>query len=213
MFSLNTLNVQNQVRRHSTLFRDIRPYLNLSCPLQILYSLSQLSGRRSTLHGHKAKRRLQTSEAESDESLREAILHYDVSLLADIQNSVCRQLSKLQDRRYGRNGDFCEALDPWKVSFVSEDSFALNKNRNRPDAILTNLQITLNPSDILSNRFYGDLLNARRLSRVRFPVRGFKTDRTVVTENQRNPTLVQRIKKILGKDPSCFHFLFIINYQ
>lgn len=126
-----------------------------------------------------------TSSILCEESLVEAAARCTAPLFHDIQKALAVQSIQHPSRTPLR--DACDSVDPWLVSYVSRDSFTANKNYGG---------LFRSPS-VDMDRLLRSTLSSPQFYRF-ISTRGFKTDRTVVSELERNPNMWQRFKKAMG---------------
>lgn len=162
---------------------------------------------------------LSRTEFESicENSLREAIKNCDKLTLADFQKLGVTQNNKIFARQRSRSAptskeDVADKIDPWHVSYVSGYSFEQNKNESKVDKILKDVINTpslyvdtsrgyKNAKISYSQNFASYLSQNLCTPKFKYEiqVRGFKTERTVISELERNPSVMQRFKKTMGE--------------
>ncbi|XP_077292563.1 ATP-dependent zinc metalloprotease YME1L [Arctopsyche grandis] len=166
--------------------------LSLNSHNQVVCGLSQVSRHLALFKSKKravGERRAAPAPASAapplslcPESLAEAAQRCSGPLFADMQ----RALSSRHPSEH--LSEACDSVSPWSVSHVSLHSFADNKRYGgwgrRYSPLASALRDALHLVD-------------RQLAR-RVHVRGFKTDRSVVAEMDRNPSMWLRLKKSMG---------------
>ncbi|CAD0251388.1 unnamed protein product [Spodoptera exigua] len=188
MFSLNSINTQNQ----------------------ILVSFSQLSSRYSSVFRHRKQnsgknknvRGQESSAAVYDaiickESLEETIRNFDKNVLSEMRTLELRTLaSKAYHPRLR------ELASSRKVSHVSADTFDKNKNgwSQLPTVTVhlskknTRFSFTDNFASLLARSLEGNTFQYA------VQVRGFKTERAINADLKRNPNLINRLR-LGSQDP------------
>ncbi|XP_048001896.1 ATP-dependent zinc metalloprotease YME1L isoform X3 [Leguminivora glycinivorella] len=174
MFSLNSINTQNQ----------------------ILVSFSQLSARYSSVFRHrkhsygknKNVKRKESAALTYDatickESFQEAIKNLDKDVLVELKKVDIRSLAS--SPRMSRDAERC--LSPRKISHVSADSFEKNKNGW---SVETPKRGFLSFTD----QFVGLLSSSIQQRGFDVQVRGFKTERGIHADLKRNPNLINRLR-------------------
>ncbi|XP_048487044.1 ATP-dependent zinc metalloprotease YME1L isoform X2 [Plutella xylostella] len=179
MFSLNSINTQNQV----------------------LVSLNQLSSRYASLFKQRKQRGEKTNhvkrkEASYDaticqESLSECLRNFEKDVLKEMRQVDLRAVTLSRARPSG-------LTSAKKVSFISEDSFEKNKNGWSSTPTVT-VDVRRGHFNVTEN-FVGLLASSLRQNSFKFnvQVRGFKTERGVDADLKRNPNLINRLRKSLG---------------
>ncbi|XP_049882608.1 ATP-dependent zinc metalloprotease YME1L isoform X2 [Pectinophora gossypiella] len=196
MFSLNSINTQNQ----------------------ILVSFSQLTCRYSSLfklrkHGICKKKDVKAKESSTalcnatlyPESLEEALRNFDKNDLLELRRSDVRSLSTVAGAHREPLRSLTDLTSARKVSYISADSFEKNKNGWSPSAHPT-LYVNMRRKNTryrLSENFVGQLANSMAANQFScsVQVRGFKTERSVSADMKRNPNLMNRLRKLLGTTP------------
>ncbi|XP_075988541.1 ATP-dependent zinc metalloprotease YME1L [Anticarsia gemmatalis] len=186
MFSLNSLNTQNQ----------------------ILVSFSQLSSRYSSVfrqrkHNSVKNKNVKGKEGSSTcydaticpESLEQTLRNFDKNVLSEMRNIEVRALC-LPGRRAARLRDVASAR---KVSHVSARSFDDNK-RGWADLHTLTLDIHTHNRFSLTHRFAG-LLVRDSTFQYAVQVRGFKTERGIHADLKRNPNLINRLRLSASEPP------------
>ncbi|RVE42680.1 hypothetical protein evm_012668 [Chilo suppressalis] len=196
MFSLNSLNTQNQIlvnvnqlaARYSCIFKQRK--------------------QNSSKNSHVKRKENATSLYDAtlcSESLEEAVRNFDKNDLAEMRKVDLRSLatlSKATRRSLNFSKEFQSAK---KVSFISAETFDKNKNGWTPQSSTTpTVTVDLrrhNTRISLTDNFVG--LLARSLQKDTFQysvqVRGFKTERGVHADQKRNPNLINRLRKFFGQ--------------
>lgn len=189
MFSLQT---QNQVLFHLSQFTSA---LGSRGP-----SLSPLSiGHQKTVRVNGRERVDQEINLCSD-SFNEALRNFsDCSLSSDFNKLKFIEYDKLSTwylilsqpiSRYKTSW-------PWKISFVSGDTFSENKNGSS-ETICTKVH---GAPLLIPFKVYRRIIHSLLLDRpvtLGIQMRGFKTDRNVIAEQSRNPGLIVRLRKAMG---------------
>ncbi|XP_052754358.1 ATP-dependent zinc metalloprotease YME1L [Galleria mellonella] len=183
MFSLNSINSQNQ----------------------ILVSFSQLSSRYSSLfkqRKHSSKHKNVNGKESSicdvnycKESFEEALRNFDQHALAEMRKVDVRSLTGLARKPI-------LDLSSRKISYISSDSFEKNKN-GWSDLSTPTVTVDLRRRDTrfsFTDNFVGLLARSIHENSFRYnvQVRGFKTERSVHADLKRNPNLINRLRKFFG---------------
>ncbi|XP_045529218.1 ATP-dependent zinc metalloprotease YME1L isoform X2 [Pieris brassicae] len=181
MFSLNSLNTQNQ----------------------ILISFSQLSSRYSGLFRHRKQNNCKTKDVKQTatydatichESFQEALKSFDKNALRDLRSFDARSLGPLTKSLSIGKISSCK-----KVSHVS--GFTFDQNKNGWATLAPTVTVDLRGRKFsVSDNFVG-LLSRSILDttfKYNIQVRGFKTERSVHADLKRNPNLLNRLRKSLG---------------
>ncbi|KAM3955768.1 LOW QUALITY PROTEIN: ATP-dependent zinc metalloprotease YME1L [Aphomia sociella] len=178
MFSLNSINSQNQ----------------------ILISFSQLSSRYSSLfkqrkHSGKHKHVIRKESSICDgnyckDSFDEALRNFDQHVLAEMRKVDLRSVSALT-----RNPRL--DLSSRKISYISSESFEKNKNGWVAETPTVTVDLRRkDPRFSFTDNFVG--LLARSLQDNTFSykvqVRGFKTERSIHADLKRNPNIINRLR-------------------
>ncbi|XP_045529217.1 ATP-dependent zinc metalloprotease YME1L isoform X1 [Pieris brassicae] len=182
MFSLNSLNTQNQ----------------------ILISFSQLSSRYSGLFRHRKQNNCKTKDVKQTatydatichESFQEALKSFDKNALRDLRSFDARSLGPLTKSLSIGKISSCK-----KVSHVS--GFTFDQNKNGWATLAPTVTVDLRGRKFsVSDNFVG-LLSRSILDttfKYNIQVRGFKTERSVHADLKRNPNLLNRLRKSLGQ--------------
>ncbi|KAJ0170374.1 hypothetical protein K1T71_014302 [Dendrolimus kikuchii] len=186
MFSLNSLNSQNQV----------------------LFTFSQLSARYSSVFkqrkhcGGKSKN-VRGKEASSGaentyicrESLEECLRNFDKDALTEMRKVDVRAVatcSGLAKRPLRLLSDITSSR---KVSYVSSDSFMKNKNGWETPTVTVDLR-GRDTRFSLTDNFIGLLAKSVQSNSFNYniQVRGFKTERGVHADLKRNPNIINRLR-------------------
>ncbi|KAJ8707282.1 hypothetical protein PYW08_011416 [Mythimna loreyi] len=182
MFSLNSLNTQNQ----------------------ILVSFSQLSTRYSSVfrlrkHNSGKKKNVRAQESSAavydaivcQESLEEAIKNFDKNVFGEMKSI---QLRTLATKHCGPS--LRDLASVRKVSYISSDSFETNKNGWAKLPTVTVDFTGRNTRFSLTDNFAGRLLSSPEHSTFKYAVqvRGFKTERGIHADLKRNPNLINRLR-------------------
>ncbi|XP_059062658.1 ATP-dependent zinc metalloprotease YME1L [Achroia grisella] len=181
MFSLNSINSQNQ----------------------ILVSFSQLSARYSSLfkqrkHGgkHKHVNRKESSVYDSSycqESLEEALRNFDQHALAEMRKIDVRSVVGLMRKPL--------EVSSKKVSYISSASFEQNKNGWSVTTPTVTVDFSRrNTRFSFTDNFVGLLARSIQDSTFKYnvQVRGFKTERSIHADLKRNPNIINRLRKFFG---------------
>lgn len=183
MFSLNSINSQNQ----------------------ILVSFSQLSSRYSSLfkqRKHSSKHKNVNGKESSicdvnycKESFEEALRNFDQHALAEMRKVDVRSLMGLARKPI-------LDLSSRKISYISSDSFEKNKN-GWSDLSTPTVTVDLRRRDTrfsFTDNFVGLLARSIHENSFRYnvQVRGFKTERSVHADLKRNPNLINRLRLNVG---------------
>ncbi|XP_022119018.1 ATP-dependent zinc metalloprotease YME1L isoform X2 [Pieris rapae] len=181
MFSLNSLNTQNQ----------------------ILISFSQLSSRYSGLFRHRKQNNCKTKDVKQTatydatichESFQEALKNFDKNALRDLRSFDARSLGPLT-----KSLSIGKITSSKKVSHIS--GFTFDQNKNGWAALAPTVTVDLRGRKFsVSDNFVG-LLSKSILDttfKYNIQVRGFKTERSVHADLKRNPNLLNRLRKSLG---------------
>ncbi|XP_045529219.1 ATP-dependent zinc metalloprotease YME1L isoform X3 [Pieris brassicae] len=177
MFSLNSLNTQNQ----------------------ILISFSQLSSRYSGLFRHRKQNNCKTKDVKQTatydatichESFQEALKSFDKNALRDLRSFDARSLGPLTKSLSIGKISSCK-----KVSHVS--GFTFDQNKNGWATLAPTVTVDLRGRKFsVSDNFVG-LLSRSILDttfKYNIQVRGFKTERSVHADLKRNPNLLNRLR-------------------
>lgn len=181
---------------------------------QILVTFSQISSRYPSIFKQRKQNgrnnSLKENEASSaydaiicNESLVESLKNFDKNVLMDMKRVDIRSLGPVIGP-HGQLRNVPTLNSVKKVSYISENSFELNKNgvywnsrqpsftidcrSGKPDFKITDNFISALTRNVLRNNFTYNI-----------QVRGFKTERSVVADLKRNPNLVNRLRKFLGQ--------------
>ncbi|XP_063835628.1 ATP-dependent zinc metalloprotease YME1L [Ostrinia nubilalis] len=189
MFSLNSINTQNQ----------------------ILVSFSQLSARYACLFRYRKHTSGKSSNVTRKEgaassydatlcsqSLEETLKNFDKDVLNEMRRIDVRSLASLTG---ARRPLACarELTSTRKVSYVSAQSFDQNKNgwcaANSPPTVTVDIRGNKTRFSFTDN-FVGLLARSVQDSTFRFNVqaRGFKTERGIHADLKRNPNLINRLR-------------------
>ncbi|XP_047513453.1 ATP-dependent zinc metalloprotease YME1L isoform X1 [Pieris napi] len=182
MFSLNSLNTQNQ----------------------ILISFSQLSSRYSGLFRHRKQNNCKSKDVKQTatyydatichESFQEALKNFDKNALRDLRSYDARSSGPLT-----KSLSIGKISSSKKVSHVS--GFTFDQNKNGWAALTPTVTVDLSGRKFsVSDNFVG-LLSRSILDttfKYNIQVRGFKTERNVHADLKRNPNLLNRLRKSLG---------------
>lgn len=182
-----SLNSQNQVRDPLTSttprFQNddtVTSRLQLVCSLgQVSRHLALFKSNKKRTTGERRTAATSNSTILCEDSLIEAAAKCTAPFFQDMQKALASRSVGYSSRTPLR--DACDSLDPWLVSYVSRDTFTANKN------------FGMFRSHVDVDRLLKTTQFFRYVSS-----RGFKTDRTVVSELERNPNLWQRLKKAMG---------------
>ncbi|XP_047038183.1 ATP-dependent zinc metalloprotease YME1L [Helicoverpa zea] len=178
MFSLNSLNTQNQ----------------------ILVSFSQLSSRYSSVFRHRKQNsgknknvRGQEGSVAHDaivcqESLEETIRNFDKNVLSEMKTIEFRTLATRACRP--RLRDMASAR---KVSHISADSFEQNKNGWQHVPAVT-VDFTGKRTRLNIHENFSRLLLGGGTFQFAVQTRGFKTERGIHADLKRNPNLINRLR-------------------
>ncbi|XP_044265059.1 ATP-dependent zinc metalloprotease YME1L [Tribolium madens] len=158
---------------------------------QAIFTLSQISAiitpRQNAFLNKKALRDKDKSQIMCKESFLEALKNCDFSFTKHLKDT--------------------SFLNNFKVSYVSHDTFFENKHgfaetdlKNAVPTLIVNRRHFYVPQNFYQKLVYG--LRHENAFTFDIQVRGFKTDRSVKAEMQRNPGLGARIKNALGLAPS-----------
>ncbi|CAB3223074.1 unnamed protein product [Arctia plantaginis] len=184
MFSLNSINTQNQV----------------------LVSFSQLSARYSKYFRHSKQRSVKNKNVKGKEasctvydaticpeSLQQTIKNFDKNVISEMKSIELRGLS-IPARRLPRLRELCSSR---KVSHVSAATFDENKNGWTPAPTVA-VDLTPRSTKIsCSNNFVGLLAQSicsNNSFKYSIQVRGFKTERSIHADLKRNPNLINRLR-------------------
>lgn len=224
MFSLNSINTQNQVSHNRTFIPNktsgTPKILNLSVmyitllSLQIFVSVSQLSLRYSSVlklrkHSNGKSKNVKRKETPASlydaticpESLTESLRNFNQNALTEMQRIDVRSLSKVAGTSRKVLRSLTDRASVKKVSYVSSESFELNKNGWSPVPTVTVDLGAKRTRLSLTDNFVGLLVNGIRDNRFSYAVqvRGFKTERGIHADLKRNPNLLNRLRKFLGQ--------------
>ncbi|KAF5274391.1 hypothetical protein FQA39_LY07271 [Lamprigera yunnana] len=166
---------------------------------QAKFTLSQVSAILTPRQQFYVKKKANQKTVKQDflclESFFEAVRNCDCNFAKDINIKV------LYENHF---------LNRYKVSYVSSDSFFENKHGISENALgkdpVPLLLVKRNKTMIISNHFYEKFLHSIRHDNkflFNIQVRGFKTDRNINAELNRNPTLLSRFKNLLGFSTSA----------
>ncbi|XP_028042980.1 ATP-dependent zinc metalloprotease YME1 homolog isoform X1 [Bombyx mandarina] len=190
MFSLNSINTQNQ----------------------ILISFSQLSCRYGNLFKHRKQNSLKDKHVKGKESasaacetqvcresLEECLKNFDKNVLAEMRSVDLRSLATIAASSRRSLNDFGGVTSCRKVSYTSSESFEKNRNGWSDTPSVTVELRGKNTRFNLSDNFIRLLCqNTNSTFKYNIQVRGFKTDRSISADLKRNPNLVNRLRKLLG---------------
>ncbi|VVC97324.1 unnamed protein product [Leptidea sinapis] len=187
MFSLNSINTQNQ----------------------IFVSFSQLSSRYPGLFRHRKQNNSRNKDANiknsaittndaiiCKESFEEAFKNFDKNVLFDMQNVEARSVASFPRTP---KPNFVLPGSSKRVSYISGRSFDENKNGFAQVSLLPSVTVELygrKTKFSVSENFVG-LLNKGlhdKTFKYHIQVRGFKTERTIVGDKKRNPNLINRLR-------------------
>lgn len=186
MFSLNSINTQNQ----------------------ILISFSQLSSRYSSLfrqRKHNNVRNKSVKGKESSvfaydaticpESLEEAILHIDKNAVDEMSKIDVRSMASLARSSKAVLKDMPTLKSVRKISHISSNSFEKNKNGWSAPTVTVDLRGKYTKLSFTDN-FIGLLTKSIQENSFKYnvQVRGFKTERGIHADLKRNPNLINRLR-------------------
>ncbi|XP_045508266.1 ATP-dependent zinc metalloprotease YME1L isoform X2 [Colias croceus] len=195
MFSLNSINSQNQ----------------------ILISFSQLSSRYSGIFRHRKQNNCKTKHENGkqitaavydanicQESFQEALRNFDKNVLDNMRNIDARSVASFP-RFKSPLQDIISVGSAKKVSHISASSFEQNKNGwlDLTPTVTVDLR-GKNTKFSVSENFVGLLTRSVQKNSFKYTVqvRGFKTERSVHADLKRNPNLLNRLRKSLGLNVS-----------
>ncbi|CAH0761468.1 unnamed protein product [Diatraea saccharalis] len=199
MFSLNSINTQNQ----------------------ILVNINQLAARYSCLfkqrkHSNGKNSHVKRKENAASlydatlcsESLEEALRNFDKNDLAEMRKIDLRSLASFSKAAKKPLNSITDLQSVKKVSFISAETF--DKNKNGWTALSTatpTVTVDLRgPSTKVSftDNFLGLLTRSIQTNIFLYnvQVRGFKTERGVHADLKRNPNLINRLRKSFGLNVS-----------
>ncbi|XP_068621741.1 ATP-dependent zinc metalloprotease YME1L isoform X2 [Battus philenor] len=194
MFSLNSINSQNQ----------------------ILISFSQLSSRYSCLfkqkkHSNNKNNHVKGKEATTgyykatlcSESLEESLNNFDKNVLKEMGNINLKSLRTITGPCKSPLKSLTQLSSAKKISYVSGDSFEKNKNGWSDKSHTPSVTIDLrgkNPKFTFTDNFVGLLANGLRddVFKYNIQVRNFKTERSIHADLKRNPNFINRLRKFFG---------------
>ncbi|XP_026742420.1 ATP-dependent zinc metalloprotease YME1 homolog isoform X3 [Trichoplusia ni] len=189
MFSLNSINTQNQ----------------------ILVSFSQLSSRYSSVFRHRKHNNGKNKNVRGkeglfatydaticQESLEESLRNFDKNVLSEMKTIDLRTLATRAWRPAAR-----DLASVRKVSHISADSFEKNKNGWTDMPTVTVDVRSKNTRFSFTDNFLGLLANSIHDSQFKYAVqvRGFKTERGIHADMKRNPNIINRLR--LGAHDQC----------
>nr|CAH7744737.1 unnamed protein product [Callosobruchus chinensis] len=161
---------------------------------QAFATLSQFSAKVSTRQNvYLGKKSTQKSKQAANvlclDSFLEAVKNCDFSFARHLNTKTLLQNQLMND---------------FKVSYVSNDSFFENKHGFSESDLKSNIPTLIvrnNKKFHIPQSFYQRVVSGLLIDNkctVNIQLRGFKTDRSIKAEIQRNPTLVSRIKNAMG---------------
>ncbi|CAD0206711.1 unnamed protein product [Chrysodeixis includens] len=189
MFSLNSINTQNQ----------------------ILVSFSQLSSRYSSVFRHRKHNNGKNKNVRGkeglfatydatlcQESLEESLRNFDKNVLSEMRTIDLRTLATRACRPASR-----DLASVRKVSHISADSFEKNKNGWSELPTVTVDVGAKNTRFSFTDNFVGLLVKSMHDSQFKYAVqvRGFKTERGIHADMKRNPNIINRLR--LGAHDQC----------
>ncbi|CAG5005627.1 unnamed protein product [Parnassius apollo] len=192
MFSLNSINSQNQV----------------------LISFSQLSSRYSCIfkqkkHNNSKNKHVKSTEATTGfynatlcpESFNETLNNIDKNVLIEMRNIDLRSLRTIAGPCKSPLNNLSSVK---KISYMSGDSFEKNKNGWIDMSSTPTVTVDLrnkHPRFNFTDNFVGLLASGLRHNTFKYniQVRGFKTERSVHADLKRNPNLINRLRKLFEK--------------
>ncbi|CAG5005622.1 unnamed protein product [Parnassius apollo] len=195
MFSLNSINSQNQV----------------------LISFSQLSSRYSCIfkqkkHNNSKNKHVKSTEATTGfynatlcpESFNETLNNIDKNVLIEMRNIDLRSLRTIAGPCKSPLNNLSSVK---KISYMSGDSFEKNKNGWIDMSSTPTVTVDLrnkHPRFNFTDNFVGLLASGLRHNTFKYniQVRGFKTERSVHADLKRNPNLINRLRKLFGLNVS-----------
>ncbi|XP_034838551.1 ATP-dependent zinc metalloprotease YME1L isoform X2 [Maniola hyperantus] len=187
MFSLNSINTQNQ----------------------ILVSFSQLSSRYSSLFRHRKQSNARNKDVKGKEgstaaydaticldSLEESLRHFDKNALAEMRNIDVRSVVTLAGSSRSAIRQLPTPKSAKKVSYISTDSFEKNKNGWLESPSVTVDFGGKNTRLSFTDNFVGLLTRSIQQNKFNYniQVRGFKTERSIHADLKRNPNLINRLR-------------------
>ncbi|CAH2269149.1 ATP-dependent zinc metalloprotease YME1L isoform X2 [Pararge aegeria] len=187
MFSLNSINTQNQ----------------------ILVSFSQLSSRYSSLFRHRKQSNAKNKDVKGKEgaaalydasicpeSFEEALHHLDKNAVAEMRNIDVRSVAALAATSRSALTQVPTLQSAKKVSYISSNSFEKNKNGWLDSPAITVDFGSRNPRVSFTDNFIGLLSKSIRDNTFKhsIQVRGFKTERGIHADLKRNPNLINRLR-------------------
>ncbi|CAH0717037.1 unnamed protein product, partial [Brenthis ino] len=186
MFSLNSINSQNQ----------------------ILISFSQLSSRYSSLFRQRKQNNAKSNDLKGKESsaviydaticpesFEEAVRHFDKNVIAEMCKIDVRSVTSLAGTSKAILQDIPNLNSVKKVSHISSNSFELNKNGWSTPTVTVDLRGKHTKFSFTDN-FIGLLSKSIQENSFKYnvQVRGFKTERGIHADLKRNPNLINRLR-------------------
>ncbi|XP_052742800.1 ATP-dependent zinc metalloprotease YME1L isoform X2 [Bicyclus anynana] len=187
MFSLNSINTQNQ----------------------ILVSFSQLSSRYSSLFRHRKQSHAKNKDVKGKEataalsdaticpdSFEEAFHHFDKNALAEMRNIDVRAFVSLAGTSTSAIRQLPTLQSAKRVSYISSNSFEKNKNGWLDSPSITVNFAGKNSRLTLTDNFVGLLSRSIQENKFKYSiqVRGFKTERGIHADLKRNPNIINRLR-------------------
>lgn len=187
MFSLNSINTQNQ----------------------ILVSFSQLSSRYSSLFRQRKQSNAKNKDVKGKESagvltdaticsdsFDEALRHFDKNVLAEMCKIDVRSAVSIAGASKAGFRDVPNLKSARKVSHISQSSFEKNKNGWLQAPMVTVDFRGNNAKFTFSDNFVGSLFRSLHNNSFNYniQVRGFKTERGIHADLKRNPNLINRLR-------------------
>ncbi|XP_050359031.1 ATP-dependent zinc metalloprotease YME1L isoform X1 [Nymphalis io] len=191
MFSLNSINTQNQ----------------------ILVSFSQLSSRYSGLFRQRKQSHVKNKDVKGKESaavlcdatvcsdsFEEAVRHFDKNVLAEMCKIDVRSAVSIAGAAKASVRDIPNLKSVRKISHISETSFDKNKNGWLPTPTVTVDLRGKKTKFSFTDNFVGTLFRNLHNDSFKYniQVRGFKTERGIHADLKRNPNLINRLRKFFG---------------
>lgn len=163
--------------------------------LQAIFHLSQLTNiltpRQNALLNKKSK-------AKNGVQNKEETIQYLDSLLETCRNvsDVIISTQRLIDPNiFWDNNIVQKRRTTWNLSYISNPTFFENKYGFCENELYQPLKRNINIDKSIMQLFHTPLHPLHNLQQLR----GFKTDKSVIAEQFRNPTMWTRIKKSIGK--------------
>ncbi|KAJ8704422.1 hypothetical protein PYW07_011610 [Mythimna separata] len=182
MFSLNSLNTQNQI---------LVSFSQLSARYSSVFRLrKQNSGRNKNVRAQESSVAIYDAIV-CQESLEEAIKNFDKNVFGDMKSIQLRALATKPGAPTLR-----DLASVRKVSYISSDSFETNKNGWSKLPTVTVDFTGRNTRFSLTDNFAGRLLGSPEHGPFKYAiqVRGFKTERGIHADLKRNPNLINRLR-------------------